>query len=179
MERSIDGEITQGEQALLDRHITMCRDCAREFKALLLGLDMLASMPVPEPDAGFTSDTVKKAFKAKRVLARRRKVTTWFLAGLTVIISALIVASWAIIFKPVLKWTALHIVSVLSKLEIILSILRKFLSTLAAILMPLGDNALQLLWNGAAPAFYGYLIALMMLIFFTLIKRTKPIAICI
>jgi predicted anti-sigma-YlaC factor YlaD len=179
MDRSLDGEISRGEKALLDRHITMCGDCAREFKALQLGLDMLASMPVPEPDAGFTSDTVEKAFRAKEILVHRQKVMAWFLAGLAAIISALILASWPIIFQPALKWTALNFLGVLSRLDIILIILRKFLSTMAAILIPLGDSALQLLWRGAAPAFYGYLIAFMILIFFTLIKRTKSTVLCI
>jgi predicted anti-sigma-YlaC factor YlaD len=179
MDRSLDGEISQGEKALLDRHITMCRDCAREFKALQLGLDILASMPIPEPDAGFTSETVKKAFRAKKILARRQKVIAWFLAGLTAIISALILASWPIMFQPALKWTALNFLRVLSGLEIILMILRKFLSTLAAVLIPLGDNALRLLCQGTATALYGYMIALMILLFFTLINRTKSTALCI
>jgi len=179
MNRSLDREISQGEKALLDRHITLCRDCAREFRALQLGLDMLVSMPVPEPDAGFTSETVKKAFRAKKILAHRQKVIAWFLACLTAIISALILASWPIIFQPALKWAALNFLSVLSGLDIILNILRKFLSTLAAILTPLGENALQLLYQGTATALYGYMIALMILLFFTLIKRTKPTALCI
>jgi predicted anti-sigma-YlaC factor YlaD len=179
MDRSLDGEISQREQALLDRHITMCQDCAREFRALQLGLDMLVSMPVLEPDAGFTSETVKKALMAKKILAHRQKVMAWFLAGLTVIISALILASWPIIFQPFLKWAALNFLSVLSGLDIILNILRKFMSTLAAILIPLGGNALRLLWQGAAHAFYGYLIALMILLSFTVIKRTKSTALCI
>jgi predicted anti-sigma-YlaC factor YlaD len=179
MDRSLDGEISRGEIALLDRHMTMCQDCAREFKALQLGLDMLASMPVPEPEAGFTSETVKKAFRAKKLLAHRQKVMAWLLAGLTVIISALILASWPIVFQPALKWAALNFLSVLSGLDIILIILRKFLSTMAAILIPLGDNALQLLWRGAAPAFYGYLIAFMILLSLTLIKRTKSTVLCI
>lgn len=179
MNRYLDGEITQGEKTLLDRHITMCRDCSREFKALQLGLDTLASIHVPEPDAGFTSDTVKKAFRAKRILARRQKVMTWFLAGLTVMISALIVTSWTMIFQPALKWAALHILSVLSEFEVILIILRKFISTIAAILLPLGDNALQLLWQGTASVLYVYLISLMILIFFTLIKRTRSTVLCI
>lgn len=179
MNRYLDGEITQGEKALLDRHITMCRDCSREFKALQLGLDTLASMPVPEPDAGFTSETVKKAFRAKRILARRQKVMAWFLAGLTVMISALIVTSWTMIFQPALKWAALHILSVLSEFEVILIILRKFISTIAAILLPLGENALQLLWQETASVLYVYLISLMILIFFTLIKRTRSTVLCI
>jgi predicted anti-sigma-YlaC factor YlaD len=179
MDRSLDGEISRGEKALLDRHMTMCEDCAREFKALQLGLDMLASMPVPEPGAGFTSETVEKAFRAKKILARRQKVMAWFLAGLTAIISALILASWPIVFQPALKWTTLNFLRVLSESEIILMILRKFLSTMSAILIPLGDNVLQLLWQGAAPAFYGYLIAFIILLSLTLIKRTRPIALCI
>ena len=179
MDRSLDGEISRGEKALLDRHLTMCQDCSREFKALQLGLDMLASMPIPEPETGFTSETVKKAFRAKKLLAHRQKVMAWLLAGLTVIISALILASWPIVFQPALKWAALNFLSVLSGLDIILTILRKFLSTMAAILIPLGDNVLQLLWQGAAPAFYGYLIAFMILLSFTLIKRTKSTALCI
>jgi predicted anti-sigma-YlaC factor YlaD len=179
MDRSLDGEISQGEKTLLDRHMTMCEDCAREFKALQLGLDMLASMPVPEPDAGFTSETVKKAFRAKKILAHRQKVMAWFLAGLAAIISALILASWPIIFQPALKWTALNLLSVLSESKIILMILRKLLSTLAAVLIPLGDDALRLLCQGTATALYGYLISLMILLFFILIKRTKSTALCI
>jgi len=179
MNRSLDGEITQGEKALLDRHIAMCRDCSREFKALQLGLDTLASMPVPEPEAGFTSETVKKAFRAKRILARRQKVMAWFLAGLTVMISALIVTSWTMIFQPALKWAALHILSVLSEFEVIIIILRKFISTMAAILMPLRENALQLLYQGTATALYIYLISLMILVFFMFIKRTKSTVLCI
>jgi predicted anti-sigma-YlaC factor YlaD len=179
MDRSLDGEITRGEQALLDRHMTMCEDCAREFKALQLGLDMLASMPVPEPDAGFTSETVKKAFRAKKLLAHRQKVMTWLLAGLTAIISALVLASWPIVFQPALKWTALNFLSVLSESKIILMILRKFLSALTAVLLPLGDEALRLLYQGTATALYGYLISLMILLFFILLKRTKSTVLCI
>jgi hypothetical protein len=179
MQKSLDMEISPGEMTLLDRHITICPDCARGFNALQLGLDILASMPAPEPAAGFASETAEKAFKAKKFLAHRQKVMAWSLSGLSVIISVLILSSWTMVFQPALKWTAFSILRAPSELEVILNVLDKFFSTLRAILIPLGDKALHALWQGAAPAFYGYLIALMIMIFFVLIKRIKSTALCI
>lgn len=179
MHRCLDGEVSRGERALFDRHLAICRDCAREFKALQLGLNMLASMPVPEPGPGFTSETVKKAFMAKRLLARRQKVTAWLLAGMTVMISILILAGWTIIFQPALKWAALNLFRALSASDVIFNTINRLLSGLKTILISLGDKAPQLLWQGAAPVLYGYLTALMILIFFILIKRTRATALCI
>ena len=179
MHRYLDGEVSQGEKALFDRHLTICRDCAREFKALRLGLNMLASMPVPEPAPGFTSETVKKAFMAKRLLARRQKVMAWFLSGLTVIISTLILASWTIIFQPALKWAALNLLRALSASDVIFNTLNRFLSGLKTILISLGDKAPQLLLHGAAPVLYGYLTALIIMVSFILIRRIRYRAIFI
>jgi anti-sigma factor RsiW len=173
MQKSLDMEISQGEMALLDRHITICPDCARELNALKLGLDILASMPAPDPAAGFASETAEKAFKAKKLLAHRQKVMAWSLSGLTVMISILILASWIMIFQPALKWTAFNFLRALSASDVIFNALNKLLSGLTAILIPMGEKALHALWQGAAPALYGYLIALMILLFFILIKKDK------
>jgi predicted anti-sigma-YlaC factor YlaD len=173
MNRSLDGEISQEERALLNQHLALCQNCTREFKALQLGLDMLVSMPVPEPDAGFTSGTVKKASRAKKIMARRQKAISLSLSGVAAMISILILVSWTAIFQPAIKWSALNILSLFSELEILLDILHKFLSALAAILIPLVDNTFHAVWQGAAPAFYGYLIALIILLFFILLTKDK------
>ena len=52
----------------------------------------------------------------------------------------------------------------------------KVLSALAAVLTSLGDEAVKVLWQGVAPAFYGYLIALIIMVFFVLITRIKSTA---
>jgi hypothetical protein len=179
MQRSLDREISPGEMALLDRHITICPDCARELNVLQLGLDILASMPAPDPAAGFASETAEKAFKAKKLLAHRQKVMAWSLSGLSVIISVLILSIWTMVFQPALRWAAFCILRAPSEFGVILNALDKFFSTLRAILIPLGDKALHVLWQGAAPELYGYLIALMIMVFFVLIKRIKSTALCI
>ena len=172
IQKFLDREISPGERARLERHISHCGDCEREFKAIQLGLDMLISMPVPEPGTNFTSDTVKKAFKAKKELARREKVMSWLLSSLIVIISLSIFTAGSMVFQPVLRWILLSAIKVLSQCSVLLTGLIKMVSAMSEILWTLGGIIYRIICSGYSPGFI-YLTTLLVMIFFIFFARGR------
>lgn len=173
MQKTLDRTVTDAERADLEQHMTRCPDCATEFKSLQLSLDLLVAMPVPEPGPEFTSETIKRAFRAKKDNMRRQKVMSWSLSGLIAIISALIVGSWLIVFQPAIKWGLLIILRTLSGWISLYNGLSKALSALVSAFTYLGDLAVDVVWGVSSPALSGYLIALILMVFFSTIAGLK------
>ena len=176
MQKLMDGTIADAERTDLEQHVTLCRTCATEFKFIQLSLDLLISMPVPEPCPEFTSETVKRAFGAKKDQARRRKVVSLYLSSLTAIISALIIASWSMIFQPVTRGILLSILRTLSGWTALYNGLNKAISVLVSALAHMGDTAVKVVWEVSSPALFGYLIALIIMAIFITIAGVKSSA---
>jgi len=173
MQKVMDRTVGDAERTDLDQHMTLCRTCATEFKSLQLSLDLLISMPAPEPCPEFTSETVKRAIRAKKDQARRQKVMSWYLSGLTAIISALVIASWSMIFQPATRVVLLSILRTLSRWIALYNSLHKALSVLVSALAYLGDTAVKVVWEVSSPALFGYLIALIIMVIFITIAGVK------
>jgi hypothetical protein len=175
MQKVMDRTVADAERTVLEQHMTLCRTCATGFKSLQLSLDLLISMPVPGPCPEFTSETVKKAFRAKKDQARRQKVMSWYLSGLTAVISALIVASWSMIFQPATRVFLLSILRTLSGWIALYNCLNKALYVLVSVLAYLGDTAVKVVWEVSSPALFGYVIALIMMVIFITIAGVKSL----
>ncbi|MBN1626972.1 MAG: zf-HC2 domain-containing protein, partial [Deltaproteobacteria bacterium] len=121
IQKFLDREISTGERERLEQHLSICRNCTGEFVAIQSGLDMLISMDVPEPGTDFTLDTVKKAFKAKKQLARRRRIASWGLSVLIGIISLIMIAGWTLVIQPVIQRVLLSAVHVLAQCSVLLT----------------------------------------------------------
>jgi predicted anti-sigma-YlaC factor YlaD len=173
MQKVIDRTAGDAERTDLEQHISLCRTCATEFKSLQLSLDLLISMPVPEACPEFTSETVKRAFRAKKDQVRRQKVMSWYLSGVTAVISALIVASWSMIFQPATRGFLLSILRTLSGWIALYNGLSKALSVLLSGLAYLGDTAVKIIWEVSTPALFGYLTALIIMVIFIIIAGVK------
>jgi len=173
MQTMLDGTAAEKERADFEGHMTLCRDCAMEFKALQLSLDLLVAMPVSEPSPGFTSDTVKLAFKAKKDLMRRQRILSWGLSGLAAIISALIIAGWHMVFQPAIRMALLSILKILSEWKVLSTLLVKVLFSLVKVLAVLGDATFKAVWEGYSPICLGYMIVLIIVISFILITDVR------
>lgn len=172
IQKSLDREISTGERAKLERHISLCRDCAKEFKAIQSGLDILFSMPVPAPSAEFTSETVKKAFRAKKNLVRRQKIMSWCLSTLIGILTLFIIEGWSLVFQPVIRWVLSSAIQDLSQCSVLLTGLNKIISVISSILWTLGGVFYAIICSGYNPGFI-YLTALLAMILSLLLTRGK------
>ncbi len=179
MQKVLDGTAGDAERTDLERHIAVCRTCATEFKSLQLSLDLLISMPVPEPCPEFTSETVKRALRAKKSRARRQKVMSWYLSGLTAIISALIIAICSMIIQPATRGILLIMIRALSGWITLYNGLNKALSVLVSALAYLGDTTVKLAWELSSLSLLGYLITLIIMVIFITIAgvRSSPLSI--
>jgi predicted anti-sigma-YlaC factor YlaD len=176
MHLALDGTADEREMKRLKDHMTLCKDCAREFRILQLSLDLLASMPVKEPAAEFTSNTVKKAFAAKKKLLRQQKIASWALSGLTVVISVLILAGWNVAIRPAIRVVFLNILGIILEWRILLKTFSKVLTALGKYLITSGSDAASTIWEGCVPLFSGYLMALIIMAFIILITGVKSSA---
>jgi len=176
MHLALDGTADEREMKRLKDHMTLCRDCTREFRILQLSLDLLASMPVKEPAAEFTSNTVTKAFAAKKKLLRQQKIASWALSGLTVVISVLILAGWNVAIRPAIRVVFLNILGIILEWRILLKTFNKVLTALGKYLITSGSDAASTIWEGCVPLFSGYLMALIIMAFIILITGVKSSA---
>jgi len=176
MQAVLDGAAAEKEKAGLEEHMTLCRDCAREFNAFQASLKLLVSMPAPEPSPGFTSDTVKKAFMAKRDQMRRQKIVSWCLSGLTAIVSVFLITGWNMVLQPAIRTGLSSILSILLEWRILFKAFDKVLSALAIDLVTSGNHAVRIILEGCPPVFSGYLIALIIMVFYILITGVKSSA---
>lgn len=172
MHKLLDREISPRERARLEQHISLCSNCAGELKAIESGLDMLTAMPVPEPGAEFTSETIKKAFMAKKALARRQKTASWCMSALIGIISLSIIAGCSLVFQPVMEWALLKAVQVLSQLSILLTALNKTVSVINSILWTLGSVIYKIVCSECNPGLI-FLASLLVMVFLNVISRGK------
>jgi hypothetical protein len=172
MQTVLDRTAAEKERACLEEHMNLCRNCAMEYKALQLSLDLLVSMPVPEPHAEFTSETVKKAFKAKKLLAHRRRIISLCLSLLPAIISSFIFAGWSLVLQPAIRRGLLSVVRGLSQCSGLLTAFDKMVSVISSVLWVLGSAIYKIVCSGCNPGFL-YLTAIIIMIFFVLISGEK------
>ena len=163
IQKLLDREISTGERARLEQHISLCRDCAKEFKAIQSGLHMLISMPVPAPGAEFISETVTKAFRAKKELVRRQNIMSWCLSASIAIISLFIIAGWSLGFQPAIRWVLSSAIQGFSQCSVFLTALNKMVSAICSILWTLGGILYTIICYGCDPGFI-YLTALLAMI---------------
>jgi hypothetical protein len=173
MQSALDGAADERDMRRLNSHMAACRDCAQEFKALKLGIDLLASMPVREPGVGFTADTVKMAFAAKRKMLRRQKIGSWCFSGLMAIASLLIFEGWNIAIRPGIRVALLNIVNIFMEWRTLLKALKKVFSALVEYVIGSGGDAINALWQGHPHLFSGYFLALIVMALFMLITGVK------
>jgi len=173
MQKVLDRTSSEKERADLEAHVNLCRDCAIEFKCLQLSIELQVSMPVPEPSPEFTSDTVKKAFKTKRKQRLRQKIASWCLSGLTGIVSVFFIAGWNIILQPAIRWILINMLSIFSEWRVISNALIKVLFSLVKVLRTLGDAGVKVVWEGCSPVFFGYMIALTIMVCFILVTGIR------
>jgi len=176
MQKVLDRTASEKERADLEGHMTLCRDCARKFKTLQVSLELLISMPVPEPSPTFTSDTIKKAFRAKRDQKRRRKIASWCLSGLTAIISVFIIAGWNMVLQPAIRNILLNLLKIILEWRALFNALNKILSAMVTVLKYLADVSVRIIWEGGAPIVSGYLIALILMVFIILMSGARSSA---
>jgi hypothetical protein len=173
MQSALDGTADQEEMQRLKDHMFLCPDCARKFKALQIGIDLLTSMPVKEPAVEFTSDTVKKAFAAKKRLLRRQRIASLYLSFLTMIISVLIIAGWNMAIRPAIRVVLLNILGIIMEWRVLFKVFDKILTALVKDLVISGGNAARAVWEGCTPVISGYLIVLIIMAFISLITGVK------
>jgi hypothetical protein len=173
MQSALDQTAEKSDMRRLEGHITMCNDCAREFKALNLGIDLLTSMSVREPGAGFTADTVRMAFAAKRKMLRRQKINSWSFSGLMAVASLSVIEGWNMAIRPGIKVALLNIVNIFLEWRTLLKVFKKVFSALAEYLIVSGSKEIEVLWQGHPHVFSGYVMALLIMILFILITGVK------
>jgi hypothetical protein len=173
MQSALDHTAEKSDMRRLEGHITMCSDCAREFKALKLGIDLLTSIPVLEPGVEFTADTVRMAFATKRKMLRRQKIDSWCFSFLMAITSLFIIAGWNMAIKPAIRVALLNVVNVFLEWRILLKTMKKVFSALAEYVIVSGGKEIEILWQGHPHVFSGYFMALLIMILFILITGVK------
>jgi hypothetical protein len=173
MQAMLDGTAGEGEKKSLEAHMRVCRDCAREIKALKLGIDLLTSMPVREPGAEFTADTVRMAFAAKRKMLRRQRIGSWCFSGLMAIASLSILEGWNIVIRPGIRLVLLNIMNVFLEWRTLLKAFKKVFSAMAEYLIVSGSKEIEVLWQGHPHVFSGYFMAFIIMALFMLITSMK------
>ena len=175
MHKLLDGEISRAEKEGLEKHITLCRYCAGELKALRSCMDLLCKMAVPEAGLEFTSRTVKTAFTAKRKKARTQKIASLCLFGLVAVISSLIIAGWSAVSQPAIRGGLLSVLKGVSKCSILLTALNKTVSAAGSALWTSGNVIYKIICSGCNPGFI-YLTALLVMLFLLVMSCAKSSA---
>lgn len=170
MNKLLDREISPAERAELEGHSKLCRNCAREFKAIQSGLTMLISMSIPEPTPEFTSETVTKAFRAKKEKLRRQKLVSCCLLFLTLTISSLLM-----VFEPAIQRFLFSFVLGLAQCGAILPVLSTIVSTMTSALLVFGDVIYGIVCGGYNPGFI-YLTAMIVMIFIAFMSKVHSLA---
>lgn len=176
MQSVLDGAADERDIKRLELHMAQCMDCSREFKVFKTGLDLLTSMPFPEPGAEFTANTVKVAFAAKKKLRQQQKIGSWCFSGLIAIVSLFILAGWSITIRPAIMSVLSNILGIISEWRILLKVFNKVLATLVKDLITSGNDLAGVIWKGCSPVVSGYLIALILMVFLILITGVKSSA---
>jgi len=153
MQSALDCTADESDLRRLDSHMDVCRDCAREFKALKLGIDLLVSMPVREPVVEFTADTVRMAFAAKRKMLRRQKIDSWCFSGMMAIASLFIIAGWNMTIRPGIRVALLNIVNIFLEWRTLLKVFKKVFSALVEYVIVTGGEAVKAL-AGSPPCIF-------------------------
>jgi RNA polymerase sigma factor (sigma-70 family) len=176
LQKVLDGTATGKERAGLEDHTASCRDCSRELKTLQGSINLLISVPQPDPSPAFTTETVKMAFKAKREQKRRQRVASWYLSGATAILSVFIFAGWNVAIRPAIRIVLLDLLGIILEWRTLFKTLDKILSALFTILRSLGNTTIRVIEEGASPIFSASLIALTLMVLFFIIAVVKSSA---
>lgn len=177
MQAALDEELGSGDRARLDAHLASCGACKQELSSLELSMAVFEALPAPEPGPGFAAGAVRKARRARQVQVRRHTIFAWTMVAAIAAASATALGAWGQVFAPAAWEVLTWIPRGLSALWSLATALSGTLATLVNSLLPLGNVAAGLAWDGLLVFFPLYAAALVAMVFITLIARSKrPVA---
>jgi predicted anti-sigma-YlaC factor YlaD len=177
MQHAMDDELDPVPRARLEAHLAGCEACRQEHDSLRISLAVLAAIEGPEPAPSFASETVRKARLAREAQVRRHRAFVWTMVASIAAASVATLGTWAGVLGPAIWEVVKWIPGVLSGLWSAAIASSTTLAAMSSVLAPLGGAAASMAWNGLVMFLPLYAIALAMMLFVTLISRTKrPVA---